>query len=177
MKGTKSASRYAKALLELAIEFKQVDAISNDMKFLLQTNENKDFGVFLNSPVINTDKKISILNEIFGQFEELTTKFINLVTKNRREALLPTIAESYDEQMKAYKGIVPVTITSAVSLNDTTKNEIIGKIGSSVSGKEIELTEVIDADIIGGFIVRMGDTQIDASVASQFGKLKQRLTR
>lgn len=177
MKGTKSASRYAKALLELAIEHNKVDAIAGDMNFLLQTAENRDFELFLNSPLINTEKKINILAEVFGQFEEITSKFVNLVTRNRRDYMLPAIASSFNQQVKEYKGIVPVTITSAVALNEKTKNDIIGKISATVSGKTVEITEVIDKEIIGGFIVRMGDQQIDASIASQFNNLKQRLTK
>lgn len=177
MKGTKAASRYAKALLELAIENNKADQVAADMKYLLETSDqSKEFSAFLNSPIVRTDKKIEIINEIFGQFEDITTKFVNLVTKNRREMLLPDIAFSFSAQVKEYKGIVPLTLVSAAPLSESTKAEILKKIGQKVKG-ELELTEKIDQDLIGGFIVRMGDTQIDASVASQFSNLKQRLTR
>jgi F-type H+-transporting ATPase subunit delta len=177
MKGTKAASRYAKALLELAIEHNKVDQVSADMRYLLETCEQStDFIAFLNSPVVSSDKKISILDEIFGQFEEITVRFVHLVTKNKRELLLPSIAFSFDAQVKEYKGIVPVTLISAVQLSDSVKSDILSKVGKTVKG-ELELTEKIDKDLIGGFIVRMGDTQIDASVSSQFNNLKQRLTR
>lgn len=177
MKGTKAASRYAKALLELAIENNKVDQVAADMKYLLETNnQSKEFNTFLNSPVVRTDKKIEIIHEIFGQFEDITSKFVDLVTKNRREMLLPGIAFSFDAQVKEYKGIIPLTLISASPLGDSTKSEILKKIGQKVKG-ELELTEKIDQDLIGGFIVRMGDTQIDASVSSQFNNLKQHLTR
>lgn len=177
MKGSKSAIRYAKALLDLSIEFKKVDQVSANMKELAVTcTSTKEFIVFLNSPVINSDKKIAILHEVFPHFEDVTSKFITLVTKNRREALLNEIAECFDMQVKEYKGIVPVTITSAIKLDEKTKDQLLGKLGASLKGN-IELTEKIDTDIIGGFIVKMGDRQIDASVASQFSKLKQRLTK
>lgn len=177
MKGTKAASRYAKSLLELAIENNKVDQVAADMKYLLETSDqSNDFNAFLKSPIVRSDKKIEILNEIFGQFEEITTRFVHLVTKNRREMLLPGIAFSFDAQVKEYKGIVPLTLVSATPLSESTKAEILKKIAQKVKG-ELELTEKIDKDLIGGFIVRMGDTQIDASVSSQLNNLKQRLTR
>ncbi len=177
MKGTKAASRYAKALLDLAIENNMVDQVAADMKYLSEVSgETKEFIVFLNSPVIKSDKKIDVLNEIFGQFEELTRRFVNLVTKNRRESLLPEIAHSFDAHVKEYKGIVPVTLISAVQLDGSTKDQILSKLNGMVKG-QLEVTEKIDADLIGGFVVRMGDTQIDASVSRQLNDLKQRLTR
>lgn len=177
MKGTKAASRYAKALLELAIEQNKLDKIAADMAYLAKVNhDEKDFAVLLHSPVVKADKKIAIFNELFGQFDELTTKFIDLIAKNRRESLLAEIAHSFEAQVKEYKGIVPVTLISATALDNATKDAILAKVKGSIKGQP-EITEVIDEELIGGFIVRMGDKQIDASIASQFNNLKQRLTR
>jgi F-type H+-transporting ATPase subunit delta len=177
MKSTKAASRYAKALLELAIENNKVDAIAKDMHHLASVcAENPDFIKFLNSPVVRADKKISIFSEIFGQFDKITTLFVNLIFTNRREFLFAEIAHSFNDQMKAHKGIVPMTITSASPLAASTKESILSKIRGSVKG-ELEITEEIDPELIGGFIVRMGDTQIDASISNQLNNLKQRLTK
>ncbi len=177
MKSTKSASRYAKALLEIAIEQNKVEQISGDMSYLLEANnETLDFQLLLNSPVINSDKKIAIFNEIFGQFEDVSLSFIKLITKNRRESILPTIAKSFEEQVKEYKGIVPVTLVSATQLDENVKSSILKKIEGTVKG-QLEVKEMIDESLIGGFIIRMGDKQIDASIANQFNNLKQRLTR
>jgi F-type H+-transporting ATPase subunit delta len=177
MKGTKAASRYAKALLELAIEQNKLDRIAADMAYLAKINhDEKDFAILLNSPVVKADKKIAIFNELFGNFDELSTKFIDLITKNRRESLLAEIAHSFGAQLKEYKGIIPVTLISATAMNDKTKDAILAKVKGSIKGQP-EITEVIDEELIGGFIVRMGDKQIDASIASQFNNLKQRLTR
>lgn len=177
MKGTKTASRYATALLEIAIEQNKLEQVASDMNYLLEANnETVDFQLLINSPVINSDKKIAIFSEIFGQFEEVSMSFIKLITKNRRESYLPTIAASFDKQLKEYKGIVPVTIISATPLDSSVKSAILGKVEGSAKG-QLEVKELIDESLIGGFIVRMGDKQIDASVASQFNNLKQRLTR
>jgi len=177
MKSTKAASRYAKALLELAIEQGNLDKVSADMAYLHKVcSEEKDFVILLNSPVIKSDKKISIFNSLFGDFDRLSTLFIDLIAKNRREYMLGDIAASFDSQLKAHQGIVPVTLLSAKALNSKTRDMIMEKISASVKGK-LEVSEVIDDSLIGGFIVRMDDKQIDASIATQFKNLKQRLTR
>ena len=177
MKGSKIAGRYATALLELSIEQNKVDQVLADMKYLLEVNnETRDFQLLLDSPIVKGDKKIAIFEELFGQFEEVSTSFVKLITNNGRESYLPTIAEAFDAQVKEHRGIVPITIISAVPLANSTKEIILEKVEKDVNGK-LEVTELIDSSLIGGFIVRMGDKQIDASVASQFNDLKQRLTR
>lgn len=177
MKSTKAASRYAKALLELAIEQNKIEAVAADLNYLSEVNaETNEFKILLKSPVINSAKKIAIFNELFGQFEELTTSFVKLITNNRREYMLPEIAASFVAQLKAHRGIVPITIVSATALNSATRKMIVSKIQETVKG-ELEIEEIIDETLIGGFIVQMDDKQIDASVASQLSNLKQRLTR
>ncbi len=177
MKSTKVSTRYAQALLDLAIEQNKLEIVANDMRFLDSTsNENKDFILFLESPIVNSAKKIEVLKAIFEQFDVLSSAFVSLIAKNRREAYLPGIAAAFETLLKAHKGIVPITITSAIVLDESTKASIIAKVQSSVKGT-LEVTEKTDASLIGGFIVSMGDTRIDASVASQLNQLKQRLTR
>lgn len=177
MKSTKVASRYAKALLELAVEQGKVDSVSGDMQYLSEvSNQSHDFELLLNSPIVKADTKIAIFERIFEQYEEVSMAFVKLITKNGREKMLPAIAESFDAQVKEFKGIVPMTLITAKPLDEKTKATILSKVQSMVTG-QMEMEEKIDESIIGGFIVRMGDTQIDASIASQFTNLKQRLTR
>jgi F-type H+-transporting ATPase subunit delta len=177
MKSSKVASRYAKALLEIAIEQGKVDSVLGDMKFLLEINkESRDFEMLIQSPIVNPDKKIAIFELIFEQFEEVSMAFLKLITKNRREDVMPEIAEAFSALVMDHKGIVAVSLISATPLDAETKAAITKKVQGMVSG-QLEIEERIDESLIGGFIVRMGDTQIDASVSSQFNKLKQLLTR
>ncbi len=177
MKGFKVAGRYAQSLLELAQEKEVVDAVVKDMTvFIDVANENRDFAAFLNNPIIKSDKKNAVLGKIFPDFQGMTIKFFQLLTKNRREMLLPLIADEFVAKVKAARGIIPVTLTAARQLDPEVKQSILDKLGKSVKG-EIELNEIEDEALIGGFIVRMGDTRIDASVAYQLSELKQRLTR
>ncbi|MDB2408719.1 ATP synthase F1 subunit delta [Crocinitomicaceae bacterium] len=175
MKSTKSAIRYAKALLELSIENSNLNEVSSDMKRIVESsNETKDFKVFLNSPVIKSDKKIEILKVLFVGFEKLTSSFIDLITKNKREYLLVEIAEAYLYLLKKHQQIVPVSIKSARKLEKETLDQILNKMKSHVEG-DFEVTEEVDESLIGGFIVRMDDKQIDASVLTQLNRMKQEL--
>lgn len=175
MKSTKSAIRYAKALLELSIENSNLEEVSSDMKRIVDSsNETNDFKVFLNSPVIKTDKKIEIMKVLFIGFEKLSMSFIELITKNKREYLLIEIAEAYIYLLKKHQKIVPVSIRSARKLEKGTLDEILNKMKSQVEG-DFELSEEVDESLIGGFIVRMDDKQIDASVLTQLNRMKQEL--
>lgn len=173
MKSNKSAVRYATALLELCIEHNKVELIEADMHQLVQTAEEvHEFQVFLSSPLIITDKKISILKQIFKDFDQTTLDFLSLVANNGRESIMIDIAKKFNSLLKTHRGIVPITIISAQQLEEATKSSILVQISGSINGTP-EITEQIDAELIGGFIVRMGDHQIDASVANQLKRLKQ----
>lgn len=177
MKGTKAAGRYAQALLELALEQNKVEQVLADLNYLLQVNnESTEFQLLLKSPIVKSDKKIAIFRELFGQFEDLSSSFVSMIINKGREKDLALIAIAFDNLVKAHKGIIPVTLTTAVPVDEATKKIILDKVQASVNGT-LEVTEKIDKSLIGGFIIRMGDKQFDASVANQFSELKQRLTR
>jgi len=177
MKNTKVAARYARALLDLAIEQKNLDSVLGDMQvFSATVKDSRDFELLLSSPIVKADKKIEIFKLAFEPFEKTTQEFMALITNNGREAMLGDIAEAFEAQVKEHRGIVPMTITSATALDASTRDAIIAKVQSSVEGK-LEVEEKVDESLIGGFVVRMGDQRIDASVASQLNNLKQRLTR
>ncbi len=170
------ASRYAKSLMELAVENKQLDAVKNDMKTVqLVCNQNREFILFLNSPVIKTDKKLAVLSDLFiGKISDLSLSFLNLITSKRRESYIGDITAAFDELYKENKNIFTAVVTSANGLDEKTKLKVIDLIKSQMNG-EVELTEKIDANTIGGFILKIGDRQIDKSVARQLNNLKKEL--
>jgi F-type H+-transporting ATPase subunit delta len=172
MRSTKSAIRYAKAILELSSESNSVDLVAVDMERIVEAgNESGEFQIFLNSPIIKTDKKISILKVLFPEFTELTSSFVELITKNKREYLLTEIASAFVGLLKKQNGIVPVSVTSAVKLEKQTLAQILDKLKAHVEG-DFEVTEEVDPSLIGGFIVKMDDKQIDASIATQLNRMK-----
>lgn len=170
------ANRYAKSLMELAVESKQVEAVREDMKTISQVcKDNREFELFLQSPVIKTDKKVAVLDSIFkGKISDLSLTFVNLITNKHRESLIPEISKAFDEQYKSNKNIFTAVVTSAKGLDATTKQKVSDLIKSQMKG-EVELIEKIDANTIGGFILRIGDQQLDKSVARQLSNLKKEL--
>ena len=177
MASTKSAARYAKALLDLALEKGWVEAVEHDLiRFVQTVSESNDFRVFLNSPVVRADKKISIYSRVFTDFQPVTMRFLSLVTKNGREQLLPAIAHQFERQLRKNRGLVSGSIISASPLSNQTKQDILARIAPAFEGT-LSLTESVDPSLIGGFVVRVEDKQIDASVSSKLKALRQELVK
>lgn len=173
MKQPRVASRYAKSLLSLSQEKNSLEAVLADMKAIVSLcDKNRDLELLLQSPVVKADKKQSILNAVFaGQLGEISNSFIQLMTAKRREHLLVETAESFIAQYRTLKNIVSAEVRSAVKLDENIRKQIIEKLTKDAAS--VELVEVIDPELIGGFVVRVGDMQIDASVASDIRDLKQ----
>jgi F-type H+-transporting ATPase subunit delta len=137
---------------------------------------SKEFITFLKSPIIKADKKVSTLKAIFdGKINAITSGFLTIVANKRRESVIPQMAESFIEQYKVQKNILTAVITSAKGLDETTKQQALALVKAQLNG-EIELVEKIDTNVIGGFILKIGDKQLDKSVARQLSNLKKQLT-
>lgn len=176
MRETKVAVRYAKSLISLALEQGKLEEANTDMNTLVQTcKSSPDLQAMLNSPVIMSDKKISVLKAIFGaHLRELTMSFIVLMANKKREYLLSEIAEQFNNQYREILGIVRVEVTSAVALDDNIRSQIRARIGGD---KTIEFVEKIDASLIGGFIVKVGDKQFDGSISRSISNLKKTFSK
>ena len=168
------ASRYAKSLIDLAIESKQLEEVRNDMRLINDVClHNHDFVNLLNSPVVKTDKKLAIFKAVFdGKISKITGSFLDLIANKRRESYIEDIAKSFDQQYKLYKNITTVTVQSATKLDDSSKKQILELIKKSFSG-EIELIEKTDASLIGGFVLTINDSQIDQSVKRKLNDLRK----
>ena len=178
MKQSKITTRYAKSLLGLVLEKNLLEETVNDMRLIKSVcSTNKDFSLLLKSPIVKTDKKLSIFNKIFSNtLNELSIAFVNIITTKKREMHLEGIAESFILQYKSYKKIETATVTTAVQIDDQTRKEILTYI-SKQGNTNIELTEIIDENIIGGTIITMGDKQLDTSISRTIKELRQKLHR
>ena len=174
MIASKITSRYAKALIDLAKDQNALDSCLNDMELLKNSCvTNYKLQLLLKSPIINSDKKWGILELIFkSKVSELSMLFIQILTKKKREFLLPQIAENFIQLYKAQKNIAVANVITATPLNDTLRKKIIEFIGAENKMK-IELTEEVDESILGGAIVKIGDKQIDGSVKRNLKNLKK----
>jgi len=161
------ASRYAKSILDLAVERGQLEAIYKDMLWLQAVcKSNRDFLTLLKSPVITGDKKIKILEAVAGNnLSTLTKAFSTLLIKKNRENFLPEIVNAFISQYKEFKNIHTVKLTTATPLSDSLKKAIIHQVRKTGGMENIELIEKIDKEIIGGFVLQAGDKLVDASIA------------
>jgi F-type H+-transporting ATPase subunit delta len=169
-----AAERYANSLMELAREKSKLDAVREDMKMIKQIcDENREFEVFIASPIIKTDKKISVFEHLFkGKLSELTMSFLVLMTRKGRENYLPEIASAFEEQFKKHKNIFTAVVTSARGLDKSTRERLLDMVKTQLKG-EVELVEKTDPSTIGGFILKVGDKQVDRTVARQLNNLKK----
>ena len=174
MQNPRLAARYAKSLLDIAVEQNQLEPTLADMKFVESVNrKSREFANMLRSPIISADKKESIINAVFGEnLASLSKAFISLLVRKGREKNLPEIATAFVDQYKAMKGIKTVKLSSAAPLNDTVKEAIRKNIVASLPKNTIEIKEVIKPELIGGFVLEMDDKLFDASVRRDLNDVK-----
>lgn len=173
------AFRYAKALIDLAQEKNLLEVIKGDLSLLATVaEENRDFVLMLNSPLISGDKKLSVLNSIFsGKVNELTTNFFGLITKKGREADLLGIAEGYMTQYNVIEGITKAKVTTAISLDASSKATIEALVTKATGNSKVIIEEQLDKDLIGGYVLSVEDKQLDASIKSMLQKAKNQFTK
>ncbi len=173
MNNSKIAVRYAKAFFELGIEKNKLDDFRKDIDFIAQTVRESDIQLLIESPVVKTSEKKKIFTDIFGKkIQELSLKFLLMIIDNRREVHISAICRNFIQQYLDYKGIKAAVVTTATPV-DKDLQEKITKVIADIFKTKIELTTVEKEDIIGGFILRVGDKQLDASVSSKLSKIKR----
>jgi F-type H+-transporting ATPase subunit delta len=174
MNNSKISFRYAKALFDLAVEFKVLDKVNDDMLSMASVcRSNRDFTVMLNSPVIHVGKKHKIMGMVFGpSFTKLSITFLNIITQKRRESYLPAIALQFTELYKEHMGITTVHIQSAFPMDTDNRKKITGML-EKMTSREIELIEEVKAELLGGFVITVKDVQYDISIANRIQQLKK----
>ncbi len=173
MSESRAAIRYAKAALEYALETKATASVEGDMRYILDTLEkNPELQEVLDSPVITGEEKKKVLLNVFEQAEVLTKNLIGLLVDNKRISFLDQVATKFIELNDLLKGEKVAQITTAIPLNKQLEEELLTKL-EKLTGTKVTLEKNIDEDIIGGFVLRIGDMQFNASIASQLNSLKR----
>jgi F-type H+-transporting ATPase subunit delta len=172
------ASRYAKSLLDLAKDQNVMDEVVSDMEGFSKMVENRDLYLLLKSPIIKVGKKAEILNVLLdGKVNKLTKAFLDITLRKGREKYLPDIAKEFLNQYKTMQGISSVTLVTATPISDSTLDALKAKLlTSDLTDKSVEIETSVDESLIGGFIVQIGDKQIDASVSHKLAELAKTLT-
>jgi F-type H+-transporting ATPase subunit delta len=175
MPNPRLATRYAKSILDLAVERGQLEEVYNDMLFLQRiVNSNRDFVNLLRSPVVPSDKKQSIVDMITaGSIGELTNAFTKLLINKGREGELPEIITAFIRQYKDNKGIHTLKLTTAAPVSEEVKNRIVEQVKQTSDMKNIELEATVDPGIIGGFVLQAGDKLVDASISYDLKELSK----
>lgn len=174
MNGSRAAIRYAKAILSFALEQQKEVEVNNDMLLVANTiKDSKELQLLLNNPVLKTELKKSALNEIFAsKTSALTINSINLLIDNKRLPILGEVAKKYSLIFDSLKGIEVAKVTTAIPLTEELNQQVLRKV-IEITGKQATIESIVNPDIIGGFILRVGDIQYDASVANKLQGLKR----
>ena len=171
MAGTQVASRYAKSLIDLSLEKGQLEKVHADMKNILLTCKGShELVLMLKSPIIKSDKKEKVLKAVFKDVNEITREFINIIVRKKREYALEEIADAFVSQYKVHKKILTAVITTAFGLDADLRAKVLDIVKKS-KNSEVELVEKVDKNIIGGFIIQVGDIQDDTSIRTKIMKL------
>lgn len=174
MYSSKVAKRYAQGLLEFSSENNSVQEIFGEMKAVAKVlGESKELTSFFATPLIDEKKKAKIADEIFSGFSQTSKNFIKLVIKQNRESELKNIATEYINKVEDINGVQRVTLTSATTLSPEMVNKILKSAEIVDTSKNFELETQIKPEILGGYILRIGDQQIDASVKSKLNQIKK----
>lgn len=166
--------RYAQSLFDLALERNEVEIVRKNMKWVATLcNENPELVAMLKSPIINGDKKIAVLHELFlPEMDKLTMGFIEIVTRKRREEHLHNIARKFEDLYLEYKNIRKALVTSAVPLTENLRKEIKQLLEEETKGG-IVLEESVNPHIIGGLIIQLGGQLYDDSIHHKLEKLRK----
>lgn len=172
---SKAGARYAKSLIDLSSEQNALEEIKNDMVLFEEVvDQNSELEAILKNPIVPLDKKAGILNDVFGtKVHQITQSFLTLVVKKGRSGILFDTAKQFIQQYNDLKGIVTAEVTAAIALTEANKADIISMVKTELHVNEVIIKEKVDADLIGGFVLKVGDKQFDASIANGLRKLKK----
>ena len=173
MNSSKIAVRYAKALFDLVLEKDVIDGVYADMKIISQLCALDEVKDVINNPVIPQQKRKEILVALAGEkAQKLTVSFIDLVFAHGRGDHLAAAARYFMDLTRRHRGIRQVTLTTAVETDARLKAEVAALVAGSRPGT-IEFNETVDKSVIGGFILRVDDAYIDASVRNKLNKFRK----
>lgn len=168
---------YGEALFELAIEENKEKQLLEEVTTLIQVlKENPEFSNMLNHPKILKEEKVDALTNVFeGRFSRELTGFLLLILQKDRYDEIDGILEFFVSKMKEHMKIGKAYVTTAVSLKDSQKNDIVKKLLDTTDYEQMEVEYSVDSTLIGGMVIRIGDRVVDSSIKSKLAKLTKDL--
>ena len=171
------AEVYARSLFEVAKEGDKLDTVRDQLgEFADALDESRDLQVFFFSPYFATNEKIEGLRKAISGADDLVQNFLELLIENHRMPALLRIRRAYDALWEEENKLLPVEITSAIELDKKVIKQIGDQIGEQ-TGKKVELSARVDPDVLGGLVVRVGNTILDASIRHRLDQLRKQVAR
>ena len=173
MSDVRVAHRYASALIGVSDEMKNLDIIFRDFEFIdKMIREVRELALFLKNPILKTEKKKQVLQELLrSRISDITMKFILLLTVKNREGLLPEIIHEFYRLRDEKLGILNVSVRTAVKFSASQEDHLVRQV-STATKKKVRMKYILDASLKGGFTVQFEDTVWDASVRHQLELLR-----
>lgn len=171
---SKVAKRYAQGLLDFTQESGNTASVFAEMKDVVKImKDSKELKNFFASPIIDAKKKISVASQIFAQFSPVAQNLVTLVIKQGRESHLQDIAQEFINKVEDLQGVQRVTLTVATELSSKNIEDIVKSTSLVDHSRNSDLKVVVNPEIIGGYILRVGDQQVDASVKTKLNQVKK----
>ena len=172
---SRAAIRYSKAIFQIAEESNSLSNIKGDMDSIISAHESsEDFKKLINNTLINYSDKKEILSIVTSKMNEKTNNLIDLLIANKRLSILYDIAHGFNDIYNQENNIARATVVTATPISDKIKNQVLKKI-QTLSNKSVEIENIIDETIIGGFILRYENREYNASFSQRLNKLKTKL--
>lgn len=170
---SRAAIRYAKAILETAVSTGNAAKVNEDMLSVVAAVSSSDeLREFLSSPVIASEVKMNALKEVFAGVQSETNSLFRLLQENKRFEILNAVAAQYNMLFDEMNGVEVAKVTTAFPITPELESKVLAKI-ATISNKKITIENNVDPSIIGGFILRIGDKQYNASVANRLQELRR----
>ena len=175
MKESRAAIRYAKAIFSLANESDMSLRVYEDMLFYIDLSSNeKSFSEMLANSVINTKSKHDIILSLNNNTSALSKNLIGLLISNKRLSILVDLCNAYKSLYEKANNMTKAIVVTALPITDNIREAALLKI-NSISSKKVEINNIIDKNILGGFILRYDGKEYNASLSNKLQKIKKEL--
>ena len=177
MSSTRAAIRYAKALLEIADSKNANSEVSVDMALIASTiKTNSELSSFIQNPLVSLEAKKNVISEVFASVDPVTKSIFRLLLENKRFEILESIAVEYKKLFDNKNGVEVAIVTTAIPMDAALESKVSAKIATISSSQKITIENIVDPAILGGFILKIGDKQYNASIADRLQVLKRELS-
>jgi F-type H+-transporting ATPase subunit delta len=171
------ATVYSQALLEVGIAHERLDELHEQLGQLADAiDADRNLQVFFFSPYFSTAEKQDGLGRMVSDADPLLTNFMGLLIEKHRMPLIFRIRREFDQRWEEHNRMLAVSVTSAIALDQLTVTQIGDRIGER-TGRRVSVTSVVDPDIIGGIVLRVGNSILDASIRNRLEQLRKQVAR